>query len=74
MKRYWRWYNNLVEPGRFLMAMLMVSPVICSSLIAEAFDASKPLVFLVCVLLVIGLAISREISTPVFFKKSKHNG
>jgi hypothetical protein len=56
MRRYWIWYDNLDEPYRLGMAMLMMSPIFISSAIMEYF----PLLFIGSVLFVFSLLIHRH--------------
>lgn len=35
LRRYWIWYNDLPEPNRFGMAMLMMTPIFCIGIVTH---------------------------------------
>jgi hypothetical protein len=55
MRRYWIWYDNLDEPYRFFMAMLMMTPLFIGSALANTF----PLCLIGGVFFVFGLLAHR---------------
>jgi hypothetical protein len=58
--RYWTWYNNLNEPWRMLMMLLMCLPLFASTIVSEFVEMPyRPFVMIGCVLVPFGLICTR---------------